>query len=228
MPELPPVFPAWQRGIRLLRLAFDTWYPWDQRKIEAKIRPLRFRRLEIEDIEWCLRLYNRNERFGVPGNGRADYEEYLESREHLVLIAEDNGVRLGTFGIHWSDEATGFISYLLVDPGAHRSGVGSTIVLAATTLLGFGLQEKYLMLNSFDEARPFYRSMAFVSIQTELHDRRPLHHLVLGPMPPLLIRDCFDMLVRNGVNPEDLKFRIPYSKPQSHPAAIEDPMDFHY
>ncbi|RYD37115.1 MAG: GNAT family N-acetyltransferase, partial [Verrucomicrobiaceae bacterium] len=175
MPDVRPAFPAWQRGIRRLRLIFDTWYPWDLKKVEGKVRALKFRRMEMDDIEWCLKLYARNERCGVPESGRPQYEEYLESNDHLTLIAEDTSGRVGTFGIHWSDETTGYISYLLVDPGAHRSGVGTTMVLAAAAMLGVDDREKYLMLTAFDAAIPFYRHLAFARILTEKHEGKALH-----------------------------------------------------
>lgn len=221
MPDLRPAFPAWQRGIRRIRLIFETWYPWNHKRVVGRIRPLKFRRMVPEDHEWCLKLYSRNERYGVPESGRPLYEEYLESREHLVLIAEDADGRVGTFGIHRPDESTGYISYLLVDPGAHRSGVGTTLVLAAAALLELDRSEKYLMLTAFDGVRPFYRSLAFVSVQTELHEGKRLHHLVLGPLPPMLIGDCREMLSRGGVNTEDLRFHVPLSKTPVVPGNLD-------
>jgi len=228
MPELLPVFPPLQRGLRRLRLIFDTWYPWDLKKVRGKIRALKFRRLEMDDIEWCLKLYARNERCGVPESGRPLYEEYLESRDHLILIAEDSSGRVGTFGIHWADETTGYISYLLVDPGAHRSGVGTTLVLAATALLGAGGKEKYLMLTAFDGVIPFYRDLAFVRILSEKHEGKALHHLVHGPIPPLLIQDCIELLRSGGVDPGDLQLRVPFSKTPPLPGSLDTEEEFPY
>ncbi len=228
MPEIRPSFPSWQRGIRRLRLIFDTWYPWNLKKVEGKVRALKFRPLEMADIDWCLRLYTRNARCGVPENGQSLYEEYLESREHLVLIAEDSGERVGTFGIHWSDDTTGYISYLLVDPGAQRSGVGTTMVLAAAALLGTGGPEKYLTLTAFDTAVPFYHRLAFTRILTEKHEGRPLHHLVHGPMPPMLIADYIGILRRGGVDPADLRLRIPFSKAPPLPANVDTEEELPY
>lgn len=209
MPDACPAIPAWQRGIRRLRLIFETWYPWDQRKVAGKIRPLKIRQLDESDIEWCLKLYNRNTRHGIPESGLPQYQEYLESNDHLILIAEEDGCRVGTFGIHLSDENTGYVSYLLVDPGAHRSGVGTTLILIATALLPTLDDEKYLMLTALDGARAFYRSLSFTCIHTEMHHGCPLYHLVLGPMPILLIKDCIEMLSVTGVNIRDLPTRIP-------------------
>jgi len=221
MPDIRPAFPVWQRGIRRLRLIFDTWYPWDLKKVGEKVRALKFRPLEMDDIEWCLKLYTRNERCGVPESGRPLYEEYLESRDHLILIVEDSTGRVGTFGIHMADETTGYISYLLVDPGAQRSGVGTTMVLAAAALLGVDEREKYLMLTAFDTAIPFYRRLDFARILTERHEGRPLHHLVHGPIPPMLIEDYIGILRLGGVDPADLRLHIPFSKTPALPASVD-------
>lgn len=226
MPDAQYAFPFWQRGIRRLRLVFDTWYPWNPKKVAGKVRALKFRPVEIADHEWCLKLYARNERCGIPKSGRPHYEEYLESRDHLVLIAEDAGERLGTFGIHWADETTGYISYLLVDPGAHRSGVGTTMVLAAAALLGIDHREKFLMLTAFDAVLPFYRTLGFGRIMTEKHEGKPLHHLAHGPMPPLLIFDCIEMLRRGGVNTDDLRLTVPFSKTPVLPGKIDTEAEF--
>lgn len=228
MPERRHAFPAWQRGIRRLRLAFDTWYPWDLKKVGGKVRALKFRPLEMDDIDWCLKLYARNERCGVPESGRVLYEDYLESRDHRILIAEDSSGRVGTFGIHMADETTGYISYLLVDPGAQRSGVGTTMVLAAAVLLGVDEREKYLMLTAFDTALPFYIRLAFARILTEKHEGRPLHHLAHGPMPPMLIADYIEILRRGGVDPGDLKLRIPFSKTPALPGSLDTEEELPY
>jgi ribosomal protein S18 acetylase RimI-like enzyme len=221
MPEHGHVFPAWQRGIRRLRLAFDTWYPWDLKKVGRKVRALRFRPLEIDDIEWCLKLYARNERYGVPKSGRVDYEEYLESKDHCILIAEDSSGRVGTFGIHMEDDTTGYVSFLLVDPGAQRSGVGTTLILAAAVMMGVGDREKYLVLTAFDTALPFYLRLAFAHVVTEKHEGKPLHHLAHGPLSPMLIADYGEILRRAGVDTRDLKLRIPFSKSPTLPGNLD-------
>jgi ribosomal protein S18 acetylase RimI-like enzyme len=228
MPDISRTFPMLQRGIRRLRLVFETWYPWDLKKVGGKVRALKFRPLEMNDIDWCLKLYARNERCGVPESGRALYEEYLESRDHRILIAEDSSGRVGTFGIHMADETTGYISYLLVDPGAHRSGVGTTMVLAAAALLGVDDREKHLMLTAFDTALPFYTRLAFARVMTEKHEGRPLHHLAHGPMPPMLIADYIEILRRSGVDPADLRLRIPFSKTPALPGNLDTEEELPY
>lgn len=210
MPEPAPVVPAWRRGLRRLRLAFDTWYPWDQRKVQSKLQPLVFRRLEERDIEWCEKLYARNERYGIPESGRSIYSGFLQENGHLVVIAEDaEAARVGTFGIHWSEEATGFLSYVLVDPGVQRSGIGATMLLAAISLLGIDKREKYLVLNALDCSLGFYRKMGFVELHREMVDGQPLNYAVLGPLDPQLIADCGALLRTAGARAPDLSADIP-------------------
>ena len=221
MPEPAPDFPAWQRGLRWLRLAFDTWYPWDPRKVQGKLQPLVFRRLEERDIGWCEKLYARNERYGIPESGRSVYSGFLREDGHLVVIAEDaDAARVGTFGIHWSEEATGFLSYVLVDPGAQRSGIGTTMLLAAISLLGIDAREKHLVLNALDCSLGFYRKMGFVELHREIVAGQPLNYAVLGPLDPQLIADCRGLLRNAGARlPEDLSGQIPSPPRRPHAAA---------
>lgn len=219
MHDAAPVFPALQRGLRRLRLIFDTWYPWDHKQVVKKIQPLVFRPLEERDIEWCEKLYIRNELCGIPENGRAGYSGYLRENSHLVLIAEASSGRVGTFGIHWSEEDVGFLSYVLVDPGAHRSGVGTTMLLAAIALLGTDAGEKCLVLNAFDSALGFYRKMGYIRVHSEDFHGRPLSYAALGPITAQLVVDCRGLLRNAGARLPDLSANIPFSPQPIFPAA---------
>lgn len=212
MPEAPPRITGFQKFLRKARLFFDTWYPWDQKWLLRKLRPVKLRLLEHEDIEWCEKLYEMNERWGVPSYGREDYTDYLLSRKHVVVIAEDEHGRIGTFGIHRIDAQDAYVSYVMVDPGARRSGVGTTMMLAAIALLGTESSEQNIVLTAFPTSQPFYRKLGFASFHQESVKNQTLAYMALGPITIPLVCDCREMLANAKVTLPRLPFPLPIAE----------------
>ena len=161
MKPTPPRAPLWNKSVRGLRILYDTWYPWDQKKVLRKLRPLKIRKLVNNDIEWCERLYLVNEHHGVPAGNRENFSKYLRSDTCLILILEDSSGRLGTFGIYWYNEVIAYICYLLVDPAAQRQGIGTTAIIACISMMATDRNEKILFLSALETSIRFYRKMGF-------------------------------------------------------------------
>lgn len=224
MPEDAPEFPFLQRALRKIRLVFDTWYPWDQRRIASRIVPLTIRRLEESDLAWCERLYHLNESFGVPPDRGSIFHDYLRSDDTLKLIAEDSGGRVATFGLYWyggREHHLGYLCYLLVDPGAHRKGIGTTLVISALSMLAVDRDAKFMGLSALDSALRFYRKLGFDSLEQGEEHGVKVNFALLGPLEVSLLWDCRRFLAEAGVKIPDLSAEIPSRTLPAHsqPAA---------
>jgi ribosomal protein S18 acetylase RimI-like enzyme len=194
MHEDSPGTPLIQRALRKIRQAIDTRHPWEQKRLTEKLRPLQLRIFEPEDLKWCLELYTRNERCGLPAFGREIYAEYLESPKHLVFIAEDTSGRAGTFGIHRIDEENVYISFVMVDPAIQKSGIGTTMLTAAIALLEPKRTEQNIFLTANPRSMPFYRQLGYEEFHEEEMRDTKIIYACLGSLSASLIADCRDML----------------------------------
>jgi ribosomal protein S18 acetylase RimI-like enzyme len=211
---VPAKFPAFQRALRGMRLFFDTWYPWEQKKIAPRVQPVHFRKIREDDYEWCERLHRRNQHHGVPAQTFDDFSGYLRSSENLVLIGEKGSERVVTFGVRWWDDETVFMSYLMVDPGVHRTGVGTTAVLAALSLMKGAKDQRRLLLSAVDTSINFYRKLGFQTLGAGEEDGLRGITAALGALPPLLIHDCGRMVARAGGSVENVTREIPVGPPK--------------
>ncbi len=222
MPEIALEIPLLQKVLRKIRLTFDTWYPWDQRKVLSRLAPLTLRKLTEDDFEWCERLYHLNESFGIPADDKSFFHNYLRADDTLKLIAEDATGRVATFGLYWCEGHAGqigYLCYLLVDPGAHRKGIGTTLVISALSMLGIDRHDKYMALSALDPAIRFYRKLGFDSqVHGEIYGLK-LNAAWLGPLEASLLLDCRNFLTKAGVKIPDLSAEIPVSAfPDQHAA----------
>lgn len=212
MPERPGV-PVLQNVLRKIRLAFDTWYPWDPKWLSSKLQPLNLRTLEPGDIEWCEELYSRNERCGLPGFGRQFYTGYLGSPKHRVFIAEDdNGLRVGTFGMHRIDDEDSYVSFVMVEPELQKSGIGATMLTAAIALLEPKSSEQSIVLTALTTSMPFYAKLGYKSFHREEMRGEPLIYAGLGAISPPLIQDCRDLLSKAGATHPPFPIRLPIAE----------------
>lgn len=208
MPKDILEIPLRLRALRGLRLAFGTWYPWDQSWLSGRLRPLAVREMEEDDIPWCIKLDEMTSRGAAPPIGQEDYPGYLESRKHIVFIAEDKSGRVGTFGLHRIDPEVACLSHLTVDPGARNSGVGATMLVCAIAMLETEIPEQDIISTTAAEALPFFRKLGFSRFYRELMAGKPSSYVGLSPITPALIMDCRAMLEKAGVTLPSIR-RIP-------------------
>lgn len=202
--------PLLEKGIRRIRLLFETWYPWNQKLIASRLQPVHIRKLTNDDIPWCEELYNRNDRYGVPKENYGDFQRYLRSNHQLVLIVEDgHGNRVGTFGLSWVNESVAVLTYLLIEPPGHAKGYGTTAVIAAISLLAKGAGDKILGIYALPHAIPFYRKFGFRVLDDDHSSGFRLFIAVIEDISPLLIIDCVEMLSNAGVTLPDYSDEIP-------------------
>jgi N-acetylglutamate synthase-like GNAT family acetyltransferase len=207
----------WRRGVRSIRRLADTWYPWNQKKLQKRLQPLVFRQVEDTDLRWCHEMLRRNESSGVPPNGWQEYHEYITSGESLTVVAENAaGVRVGTFGLHWLNETVCWLSYVLVEPDSHRGGIGSTMLIAALSLLKRTGPDQMLMLAALETSERFYRQFGFISLGIDAGRKDFVSiQLLLGPICPLLVMDCSAMLTSAAATIPDLSGMIPLRVPSA-------------
>lgn len=213
MPEPVPAVSLWQRACRKLRLTFGLWYPWYQADVLAKIRPLTFRPFEPGDIPWCKDLYLRNEPHGLPEFGRENHSAYLGSGEYLIIIAEDRTGPIATFGMQRVDESQTFLCYVMVEPRVRKSGIGTTLLVAAVAMLGADIFSQNIILTALDNALPFYRKFGYVPFHRETVNGSPLNYAVLADITVPLIADCRKMLRSSGSTFPSPREPIPLSPP---------------
>ena len=215
----------WRRGVRSIRRLADTWYPWDQKRLQKRLQPLVFRQVEDTDLRWCHEILKRNEAAGVPPNGWQEYHEYITSGESLTVVAENaTGGRVGTFGLHWLNENVCWLSYVLVDPDSHREGIGSTMLIAALSLLRRTGPDQMLMLAALETSEKFYRKFGFTSLGIDSGRKDFVSiQLLFGPICPLLVADCSAMLRTAGAAVPDISGMIPLRIPQVPPVPESSP-----
>lgn len=126
-----------------------------------RIRPLVFREAGADDFGFCERLHRENERAGVPANHFTFYEEALRGGRMLVLIAEENGMPVGTCALHWHLPDVVWFCYGLVDPAKHRAGIGTTMFLARIALLPRRMRPLTIGISALETSLPYYARFGF-------------------------------------------------------------------
>jgi N-acetylglutamate synthase-like GNAT family acetyltransferase len=195
--------------IRWLQLLYGTWYPWNHKAVLSRLRPLTFRLAREEDFPWCVALLERNEAHGVPANHGESYLENLRSGKQITMIAEDASGPVGTFGLNWLNTEVAWLSYVLVDPRAHRSGVGTTMLLGSLSLLRRKGLQQYMMLGALETSLSFYQKLGFVFTGIDQTEGNPYLQAALGPISPMLVADCGKLLKKVGAVIPDLGVEIP-------------------
>lgn len=194
---------------RWLRLVPRPRYPWDHRAVRSRLRPLTFRPACEDDYDWCVSLLEKNEAYGVPANHRESYLTHLRSGTQITMIAEDEAGPVGTFAMNWLDEETAWLSYVLVDPRAHRNGIGTTMLLGSLSLLRREGLGQYLMLGALESSLPFYQRFGFVFTGIDQTEGNPYLQAQLGPISPKFVRDCDKLLQKAGAVLPDMSASIP-------------------
>ena len=194
-----------------LRLVLRAQYPWDHRAIRSRLRPLTFRPAVEEDYPWCVDLLEKNEAHGVPANHRESYLGNLRSGTQITMIAEDATGPVGTFALSRMNERTAWLSYVMVDPSLHRSGVGTTMLLGSLSLLRQEGLKQYLMLGALETSLAFYERLGFVFTGIDQTEGNQYLQAQLGPISPRLVRDCNKLLREAGVILPDVQSEIPFA-----------------
>jgi len=194
---------------RWLRLVSGTWYPWNHKAIRSRLRPLTFRPAREEDFAWCVSILEKNEAHGVPANHGERYLENLRFGRQMTMIAEDASGPVGTFCLNWLNNEVAWLSYVLVDPSAHRSGVGTTMLLGGLSLLRQDGLQQYMMLGALESSLPFYQRLGFVYTGMDQTEGNPYLQAALGPISPRLVRDCDKLLRKAGAIVPDLRAEVP-------------------
>jgi GNAT superfamily N-acetyltransferase len=151
----------------------------------------------------------KNEAHGVPANHQESYLIHLKSGTQITMIAEDETGPVGTFAMNWLDEETAWLSYVLVDPRAHHSGVGTTMLLGSLSLLRREGPAQHLMLGALESSLPFYQRLGFVFTGIDQTEGNPYLQAQLGPISPKLVRDCGKLLQKVGAILPDVSASIP-------------------
>jgi len=204
--------------LRWLRLVYGTWYPWNHKAVLSRLRPLTFRPAREEDFAWCVSLLEQNEAHGVPANHGEKYLENLRSGTQITMIAEDATGPVGTFGLNWLNHEIAWLSYVLVDPTAHRSGVGTTMLLGSLSLLRRDGLRQYMMLGALETSLSFYQKLGFVYTGVDQTEGNPYLQAALGPISPRLVRDCDTLLKKAGAVLPDLRAEVPLATAPPFPS----------
>lgn len=125
------------------------------------------------------------------------------------MIAEDASGPVGTFCLNWLNNEVAWLSYVLVDPSAHRSGVGTTMLLGGLSLLRQDGLQQYMMLGALESSLPFYQRLGFVYTGMDQTEGNPYLQAALGPISPRLVRDCDKLLRKAGAIVPDLRAEVP-------------------
>jgi GNAT superfamily N-acetyltransferase len=134
------------------------------------------------------------------------------------MIAEDETGPIGTFGLNWMNDDVAWLSYVLVDPSIHRSGVGTTMLLGSLSLLRQNGSHQYLMLGALESSLPFYERLGFVFTGMDQTDGNPYLQAALGPISPRLVRDCDKLLRKAGAILPEPRAEVPMEHAVSLPS----------
>lgn len=123
---------------------------------------MRIRPFAIDDRDAVIALWEAAGLTRPWNDPRKDIRRKLQVRPDLFLVAEDDGVVVGTVMVGY-DGHRGWINYLGVDPDRRRMGIGRALMAEAERLLRLeGCPKINLQVRSNNgDAIEFYRRIGY-------------------------------------------------------------------
>jgi GNAT superfamily N-acetyltransferase len=178
---------------------FGLLHPWSRADVDRWLQPVDIRIAGEADFECCLDLYDANVPHGVPIAHREIYAETLRSGQVLTFVAHQNLRPVGTFEIHQPTDELFWLSYMLVDPAYHRTGIGATMFIAALGVLTGIEKDAVLMFSALPTAVEFYERLGCERGQS-MEDKtgQMCYYMRLSGITSVLANRCHKLVTKRG------------------------------
>jgi RimJ/RimL family protein N-acetyltransferase len=195
----------------------DQWwklqYPWPRSALK-KLRPLKISVCPTDRLSECERLFEQNIPHGLPAYHLSEYSNIIRSGTLLVLIVEDGETLVGTFSLtRYSGISQISLSYVLVDPKHHRSGVGTTIFFASVAMLSNEKSRLVLGITALPTSEPFYQKLGFSNLGTMEDSEGQTVQIAYVYIWPGMAEECHRWLGKAGARLEAYGSAIPTIEP---------------
>ena len=120
------------------------------------VRPqISFRPYVSSDRETCLTIFDANTPTFFAPEERADYIEWLDSEPDCYEVCVVSECIVGAFGLLDNGDASSTLCWIMLDPGAQRSGVG-TAIMERVVSCGKAIQAQTMRIATSQKAEAFF------------------------------------------------------------------------
>jgi GNAT superfamily N-acetyltransferase len=136
-----------------------------------------FKCYSTSDREICLVFFDANcPEFFAP-NERRDYEQFLECSPEGYEICLLKGKPVGAYGLCTADNSSAILTWVLLDPGFQRMGIGSAMILRAIKKAGTAGKRR-IEINASHLSAPFFARFGAEILSETKHGWGPDLHKI--------------------------------------------------